>query len=79
MSVSKKTERSRSDSIIVSCLAIVRRAASVSAVMQKSVSLRPFELRSALDQRLGRRVHAKAKPLFEESMLAFCFGTIAAG
>jgi len=37
---SKKTARSRSVRTSVSCAAIVRRAASVSAVMQKSVSLR---------------------------------------
>ncbi len=36
----KKTTRSRSDSTMVSCSAIVRRAASVRAVMQKSVSFR---------------------------------------
>ena len=38
--VSKKTARSRSERTSVSCSAMVRRAASVSAVMQKSVNLR---------------------------------------
>ena len=40
--------------------------------MQKSVSLRPFELRRPFNQSLSRFVDAKPEPFFSKSPVDFC-------
>ena len=66
---SKKTARSRGDKTIVSCSAIVRRAASASAVMQKSVSLRRSRAAAGL---ISAFVGSKPKPFVSRRSFTLC-------